>query len=228
VPFKHRRQAGKKLAQALLKYRAQNPVVLALPRGGVPVAAEVAAALGAPLEVVLVRKIGVPHQPELAMGAVADAGEMITVQDGDVLDHYGVDRSAFEAARDREVAEIQRRRQLYRPDCPEIDLNGRTVLLIDDGIATGSTIRAAVQAVWSRKAAKIVIAAPVASTQSIASLRESVDEFVVLESYADLGAIGFYYKDFAQVSDAEVMDTLRQFREHHQDPAPHASSHRLG
>lgn len=143
--FRDRADAGRRLAKALAKYKEAKPVVLALPRGGVAVAAEVASALAAPLDLVLVRKIGAPFQPELAMGAVVDGPEPITVRNEDVIGSFGVGQAAFDAARDEELAEIKRRRAAYLGARPSPDLKDCTAIVVDDGIATGATVRAAVR-----------------------------------------------------------------------------------
>jgi predicted phosphoribosyltransferase len=209
--FVNRSEAGRRLAQALLAYREQRPVVLALPRGGVPVAAEVAAALDAPLDLVLVRKFGVPAQPELAMGAVVNGGAPIIVRNEDVIRLAGVDEAEFRAVRDRELAEIERRRRVYLGDRAPVDVAGRTAIVIDDGVATGATIRAALRATRIRKPARLVLAVPVAPTDTVAALREEADEVICLEDHRSFGAIGFYYADFRQLSDQEVKDIVARF-----------------
>ena len=211
MAFVDRSDAGRRLARALLAYRNRRPVVLALPRGGVPVAAEVAAALHAPLDLVLVRKIGVPEQPELAMGAVVDGGAPIVVRNEDVIGLTGVDEAEFEAVRDRELAEIERRRRLYLGKRVPADVAGRTAIVIDDGVATGATTRAALRALRLRQPARLVLAVPVAPTDTMAALREEADEVVCLETHASFGAIGFYYADFRQLSDQEVKDIIARF-----------------
>ena len=145
MPFIDRTDAGRQLAKALARYKNQRPVVLALPRGGVPVAAEVANALDAPLDLILVRKIGVPSQPELAMGAVVDGAEPVVVRNEEVIQLTGVSETEFNSVRDEQLAEIERRRKLYLGDRPHPKLSGRTVIVVDDGIATGATTRAALQ-----------------------------------------------------------------------------------
>jgi putative phosphoribosyl transferase len=212
LAFKGRTDAGRKLAQALVSYRDQRPVVFALPRGGVVVAAEVALALRSPLDVLLVRKIGVPQQPELAMGAVVDGGPPLVVRNEDVINVVDVSESEFEMVCDRQLAEIERRRKHYLGDREPVDATGRTAIIIDDGIATGATVRAAVRATRLRKPAKLVLAVPVAPTDTIAQLRAEADDVVCLEEHAFFGAIGFYYSDFRQVSDKKVIDTLKRFR----------------
>ncbi len=208
MPFIDRTDAGRQLAKALARYKAQRPVVLALPRGGVPVAAEVAAVLDAPLDLILVRKIGVPFQPELAMGAVVDGGKPVIVRNEDVISLTGVSEQEFNATCDRQLAEIERRRKLYLGDRPHPQIAGRTVIVVDDGIATGATTRAALQAIRMRKPSKLVLAVPVAPTEFLKELRDEADEIICLEDYEDFGAIGLFYSDFAQVSDTEVIEIL--------------------
>jgi predicted phosphoribosyltransferase len=208
MPFIDRTDAGRQLAKALARYKAQRPIVLALPRGGVPVAAEVAAVLDAPLDLILVRKIGVPFQPELAMGAVVDGGKPVIVRNEDVISLTGVSEQEFNATCDQQLAEIERRRKLYLGDRPHPKIAGRTVIVVDDGIATGATTRAALQAIRMRKPSKLVLAVPVAPTESLKELRGEADEIICLEDYEDFGAIGLFYSNFAQVSDTEVIDIL--------------------
>lgn len=211
MAFRDRSQAGQKLAAALLKYRDQQPVVLALPRGGVPVAAEVATALDAPLDLVLVRKIGVPFQPELAMGAVVDGTAPLVVRNEDVIALAGIDEAQFKAVCDREMAEIERRRQRYLGGRERAEVVGHTAIVIDDGIATGATTRAALRATRMRHPAALVLAVPVAPTESLAALRTEADEIVCLEDHEHFGAIGFYYEDFRQISDEQVTEMLSRF-----------------
>jgi len=211
MPFKNRTEAGRRLAAALGAYRAQDPIVLALPRGGVPVAAEVAAALAAPLDLILVRKIGVPFQPELAMGAIVDGGAPIVVRNEDVIRHAGIDEATFEAVCDAESAEIERRRKRYLGDRDHPQIAGRTAIVIDDGVATGATTRAALRATRLRNPKRLVLAVPVAPSDSLAELRSEADDVVCLEDYDLFGAIGFYYADFRQITDEEVIAILRRF-----------------
>jgi putative phosphoribosyl transferase len=208
MPFIDRIDAGRKLAKAVASYKGQSPVVLALPRGGVPVAAEIAAALDAALDLILVRKIGVPFQPELAMGAVVDGSEPVVVRNESVIRLSGVSDTDFNAIRDQELAEIERRRKLYLGDRPHPQIAGRTVIIVDDGIATGATTRAALRATRMRKPSKLVLAVPVAPTASLKELRDEADDIICLEDYEDFGAIGFFYSDFSQVSDTEVIELL--------------------
>ena len=211
MPFRDRADAGRKLAAALAKYKTEKPIVFALPRGGVPVAAEVAAVLSAPLDLILVRKVGVPYQPELAMGAIVDGGAPITVRNEDVIRIAGIAEADFRAVCDRELAEIDRRRKLYLGDRPHPEVAGRVVIVIDDGIATGATTRAALRATRARNPKKLVLAVPVAPTSSLQELRSEADEVVCLEDYEPFGAIGFFYGDFRQVADEEVTATLARF-----------------
>jgi predicted phosphoribosyltransferase len=211
MPFANCSEAGRKLAKALAAFRDKNAVVLALPRGGVPVAKEVAAALGASLDLVLVRKIGVPDQPELAMGAVVDGPTPLTVRNQDVIAIAGVTEAEFTAVRDRELAEIRRRRTEYLGARLHPELAGRIVIVVEDGIATGATTRAALRAVRKQKPGKLVLAVPVAPTNSLAKLGSEADEVVCLEPHELFGAVGFFYFDFSQVSDREVKDILAEF-----------------
>jgi putative phosphoribosyl transferase len=211
MPFNDRSEAGQKLALALSKYKGQQPAVLALPRGGVPVAAEVARALNVPLDLVLVRKIGVPFQPELAMGAIVDGDRPIIVRNEDVIRMAGVDEVEFKSVCEAELAEIERRRERYLGGRERLDIAGRTAIVIDDGIATGATTRAALRAVRARNPKTLVLAVPVAPTESLGALRQDVDDLVCLEDHELFGAIGLYYRDFRQVSDEEVIELLARF-----------------
>ena len=211
MSFKDRSDAGRKLAKALASYKDQEPVILALPRGGVPVAAEVATMLNAALDLILVRKVGVPFQPELAMGAVVDGGAPIIVRNDDVIGLAGIDESDFKAICDSELAEIERRRQRYLGSRERVDISGRTAIVIDDGVATGATTRAALRATRMRNPKKLVLAVPVAPTDSLAALRSDADDVICLEDYEFFGAIGAYYADFSQVPDEEVIEMLKRF-----------------
>lgn len=211
MPFENRADAGRKLAAALGAYKDERPVVLALPRGGVPVAAEVAAALEAPLDLLLVRKLGVPSQPELAMGAVVDGSAPILVRNEDVVRLSDVSEEELQSVCAAELAEIERRRQHYLGDRARVDPAGRIAIVIDDGIATGATTRAALRALRQRRPRKLILAVPIAPTDTLEAMREEADEVVCLEDYEDFGAIGLFYADFRQVSDSEVIATLACF-----------------
>lgn len=209
MPFENRADAGERLARMLHQYRGDNPVVVALPRGGVPVAAEVARILAAQLDVLIVRKIGVPFQPELAMGAVVDGNPPVTLRNEDVIAMARVTDADFDAVRDRELAEIERRRQRYHAHAiPAIPTDGRTVILVDDGAATGATLRVAIRALRHGRPARIVVAVPVASAQAMAMLQSEADAVTCLETHEDLDAIGRYYRDFGQVEDDTVLQIL--------------------
>ena len=211
MSFKDRSEAGRKLAKALAAYKDQCPVILALPRGGVPVAAEVAAAFHAPLDLILVRKIGVPIQPELAMGAVVDGSAPLIVRNEDVIRLAGIDETEFKAVCDSELAEIERRRRRYLGNRERVNVDGRTAIVIDDGVATGATTRAALHATRMRNPRKLVLAVAVAPTDSLAALCGDADEVICLEDYELFGAIGLYYRNFSQVVDEEVIETLKRF-----------------
>lgn len=211
MDFRDRSDAGRRLAKALSSYKGRHPVVLALPRGGVPIAAEVAAALDAPLDLILVRKIGVPTQPELAMGAVVDGAAPILVRNEEVIELSGTTADEFDAACASELEEIERRRQLYIGDRARAEIAGHVVIVIDDGIATGATTRAALQAIRNRKPKELVLAVPVAPPDTIAKLRGEVDALICLETPKLFGAIGYFYRDFRQVSDQEVVAILERF-----------------
>jgi predicted phosphoribosyltransferase len=211
MPFRDRRDAGIRLAAALAAYKDQKPVILALPRGGVPVAAEIAAALAAPLDLILVRKIGVPFQPELAMGAVVDGIAPIVVRNDNVIRQAGIADEDFKSACDRELAEIDRRRKYYLGNRSPVAVDGCTAIVVDDGIATGATTRAALQATRMRNPKALVLAVPVAPIESLDEISQETDNTVCLEQYDDFGAIGLYYADFRQISDEEVIRTLARF-----------------
>jgi putative phosphoribosyl transferase len=211
MPFIDRADAGRKLARALLRYKSRHPVILALPRGGVPVAAEVAKALDAPLDLVLVRKIGVPMQPELAMAAVVDGASPIVVRNEDVIRFAEISEREFDAACQEELAEIERRRQLYIGQRARAEVTGQVVIVVDDGIATGATTKAALKAIRGRGPKELVLAVPVAPAETIGNLRPLVDDLVCLDTPELFGAIGYFYRDFRQVKDEEVIALLARF-----------------
>jgi predicted phosphoribosyltransferase len=205
-PYRDRREAGVELAARLVHYKGQDPVVLALPRGGVPVAYEVAHALDAPLDVFLVRKLGVPQQRELAMGAIASGG--VRVLNDDVVSWYGIPEERIEAIAREEQAELERRERAYRHGSAPLDVRDRVVLLVDDGLATGSTMKAAVQALRARAPARIVVAVPVGSPDTCEAFADLADEVVCARAPEHLGAVGAWYDDFSQTSDEEVHELL--------------------
>lgn len=201
--FRDRTDAGRRLAALLGAYaQRRDTLVLGLPRGGVPVAYEVARALGAPLDIIIVRKLGVPAEPELAMGAIASGG--VRVLNNAVIASMGVSPEAVEAVTARERRELERRERVYRGGRPAPEIAGRTLILVDDGIATGATIRAAVMALRQLHPARIVIATPVAAPSTCAELRPLVDDLICAQSPEDLYGIGFWYERFPQLSDNEL------------------------
>lgn len=209
--FRDRVDAGQKLARALHRYKSRHPIILALPRGGVPVAAEVAKSLQAPLDLILVRKIGVPSQPELAMGAVVDGDEPMVVRNTEVIEISAVSEQTFDAVCKQELAEIERRRECYLGNRARSVIGGQVVIVIDDGIATGATTLAAIRALRKREPQELVLAVPVAPLETLEKLHAEVDAIVCLDTPPDFGAIGLYYRDFHQVSDDEVVATLKLF-----------------
>ena len=211
MPFRDRSDAGRRLAKALAAYKREKPVILALPRGGVPVAAEVAAVLNAPLDLILVRKIGVPMQPELAIGAVVDGGQPIIVRNEDISQLVGVSEIEFKEICAAELAEIERRRERYLGDRIRVEVHSRVTIVIDDGIATGATTRAALRATRMRNPQKLVLAVPVAPTEALVEMRQEADDVVCLEAHERFRAIGWFYEDFTQVADQQVIDALKRF-----------------
>lgn len=208
-PFADRHDAGRALAERLSGMVGPDAVVLGLPRGGVVVAAEVAAALGCALDVVVVRKLGLPWQPELAMGAIAAAGETVeTVRTEVVLAGAQVQPATFEEVRDQELAELRRREAAYRDGRPPADLRGRDVVLVDDGLATGATMRAAVAAVRRQEPARVLVAVPVGAPRACADLAGEVDDLVCLSAPAGFRAVGQAYRNFAPTGDDEVRAAL--------------------
>jgi putative phosphoribosyl transferase len=208
--FIDRSDAGRQLGGKLMSYRDANPVVLALPRGGVPVAYEVARALGAPLDLLFVRKIGVPWQPELAAAAVADVGGPEVVRNERVISLADVPDEYIEAQAQHQMQEIARRRLAYCEGTPRLDLTGRTVIVVDDGIATGSTVRAALRALRKAHPAKIVLAVPVAPPETLAELEHEADAICCLEAPEDFVGISQFYFRFEQLADEEIIDLLRR------------------
>jgi predicted phosphoribosyltransferase len=207
--FRNRTDAGRRLAAKLTDYADRGDVlVLALPRGGVPVAFEVAQALGAPLDVFVVRKLGVPGHEELAMGAVATGG--VRVLNDDIVRGLGISDHEIDTVVARELHELARRERLYRGDRPPPDVAGRTVILVDDGLATGATMRAAVAASRQQRPARIVIAVPTASPDTSEALKAEADDVVCAMTPEPFFAVGHWYEDFTQTTDDEVRDLLCQ------------------
>ncbi len=207
MPFDDRRDAGRELARQLGAYAGRaDVIVLGLPRGGVPVAAEVARALRAPLDVLVVRKLGVPGHEELAMGALASGGARVL--NASIVRDLGLDDDAIERVEREERAELARRERLFRGERPTPDLRGKTVVLVDDGIATGATMRSAVAALRNGPPARVVVATPVAAPEAAEALRREADEVVCLGTPDDFLAVGRWYRDFPQTSDAEVRESL--------------------
>lgn len=206
--FHDRTDAGRRLAERLLHLKDADPVVLALPRGGVPVARPVAEALGAPLDLLLVRKIGAPQQPELALGAVVEGEPPQTVVNEDVVEELGIPAGYVTEQAADQLAEIERRRRLWLHGRAAMPPYGRTVILVDDGVATGATIRAALLALERAGAARRVLAIPVAPPAVAAALRQACDEAVILAEPALFGSVGAFYDDFRQLEDAEVTALL--------------------
>ncbi|HWX36084.1 MAG TPA: phosphoribosyltransferase [Steroidobacteraceae bacterium] len=208
--FANRTSAGRELSGRLQHLRHEKPVVLALPRGGVPVGFEIAEQLDAPLDIILVRKIGVPWQPELALGAVVDGADPQVIFNDKLAAELGIERDYIAGETARQLQEIERRRKIYLGDRPSSPLAGATVIVVDDGIATGSTVRAALRAVRKSGAAKIVLAVPVAPEDTLDELRGEVDEIVFLGSPSPFIAVGAHYAEFAQLTDADVVALLEK------------------
>lgn len=206
VRFADRRDAGRRLAERLLPLAVESPVVVALPRGGVPVAREVAVALGAPLDILAVRKLGAPANPEYAIGAIAEDGTRVI--DPGAVTAMGVGSEQIDRIVAREVAELRRRIAAYRDDRAPIELAGRTVIVIDDGVATGLTDMAALRAVRRRKPRRLILAVPVCAPESALRLRQHADQVVCLLSPPRLRGVGEWYRDFSQVSDEQVVAAL--------------------
>jgi len=206
-PFANRREAGVELAARLDRYRDRDDVVvLGLPRGGVPVAFEVARALGAPLDVFLVRKLGVPRHRELAMGAIASGG--VRVLNDEVVGWYGVPKTVIDAVAREELLELERRERAYRDDRQLLDVRNRTVILVDDGLATGSSMKAAVEAVRALAPARIVVAVPVGAPETCGALSHAADDVVCARTPEPFSAVGLWYEDFSQTTDQEVRELL--------------------
>jgi putative phosphoribosyl transferase len=207
--FRNRSEAGRLLAHALQRYKNRPDVlVLALPRGGVPVAYEVAKSLNAPLDVFIVRKLGVPGHEELAMGAIASDG--VHALNTSVIEQLNIPQSAIDAVAKREGEELQRRERLYRGEKPPLDINNRIVILVDDGLATGSTMKAAIAALRRQNPLRIIVAVPTAPSETCNELQHEADEVICAVTPDPFYAVGQWYEDFQQTTDAEVTDLIRQ------------------
>jgi predicted phosphoribosyltransferase len=204
--FADRGDAGRRLAERLRPLAEEDPVIVALPRGGVPVAREVADALDAPLDILAVRKLGAPHNPEYGIGAVAEDGTRVI--DPEAVAVLGINGSTIDEITARESAELRRRVDLYRDDRPPLDLTGRTVIVVDDGVATGVTDTAALRAVKRRNPRRVLLAVPVCAPESAERLRLEADQVVCLLEPEPLFGVGQWYRDFSQVSDEEVLTAV--------------------
>lgn len=210
ILFEDRVDAGRQLAERLAPYAEERPVVFALPRGGVPVGAEVSRSLGAPLEVIVSRKLGAPGQPEFGIGAVAPSG--VRVLNERAVRALGIEEDYLEMISARELAEAERRLKLFRGDRPYPDLERRTAILVDDGLATGVTARAALLALRRRNPRRLVLAVPVCALQTAELLRPEADDLICLLAPANLEAVGLWYRNFEQTSDEEVVRLLEEVR----------------
>jgi putative phosphoribosyl transferase len=208
--FADRAEAGRLLAPRVAALGLKDPLILALPRGGVPVAAEVARALKAPLDLLMVRKIGVPWQPELAVAAVVDGDHPEIVIDEETFGITGTPRDYIDEEAQRQLKEIERRRAIYLSGRPSLPLAGRSVVLVDDGIATGTSVRAALKALRRAAVARLVLAVPVGPPDTVQALRDEVDDLVCLSQPPFFHAVGVHYRDFHQVEDDEVVALLAQ------------------
>lgn len=209
--FRDRTEAGEILGKALVEANLADPVVFALPRGGAPVGAEVAKALGAPFDLILVRKLGAPGHEELAIGAVADGTAPVTVIHEDVVRELGVSESYIREKTAEALAEIERRRALFRTKLPAQQAAGRTAVIVDDGLATGATMEAAIKSVRNAGARRIVVAVPVAPPDLAEKIRQSVDSFICLSTPSPFYAVGGHYRNFRQLSDEDVLRLLAPF-----------------
>lgn len=209
-PFENRRQAGQQLAQRLARFATTHPVILALPRGGVPVAFEVAKALNAPLDLLFVRKIGAPGHSEFGIGAVVDGASPQLVLNDDIVRQIAPGADYIRSEMRRQLTEIERRRQAYCGKRPPIALKARTVIVVDDGIATGGTMKAALRGANRNDPDWLVLAVPVAPPATIANLKNECNEVICLEAHEPFGAVGAFYRDFTQTTDEEVVSLLSQ------------------
>lgn len=208
--FQDRHEAGQKLAEQLFKYQNEKPFIIALPRGGVVIGVEVARKLKAPLDVMVVRKLGAPYQPELGIGAIAPNG--VRILNMEMIRLLHITEAALEQITQKEMQELRRRLQVYRGDSPMPDLANRTVIIVDDGLATGITAKAAIHTIKGMNPKQIVLAAPVCAWDTVEVLEQEADEVVCVETPMDFMAVGAWYRQFRQVSDQEVIALLHQSR----------------
>lgn len=208
--FTNRREAGRALARALLDYANKNPVIYALPRGGAPVAAEIAQRLGARLDLILVRKLGAPRQPELAIGAVVDGASPTLILHEDIIRQLGVSENYVTAAKNEALSELDRRRKLYRKGRPPISPKSKTAIIVDDGLATGATMEAAINALRQAGPKHIIVAVPVAPTDTLARLDNLADEIICLATPTPFWSVGSYYQSFPQLNDDDVIACLKE------------------
>ncbi len=208
--FRDRREAGRVLAAEIAMTAPDRPVVLALPRGGLPVAAEIARALKAPLDILVVRKVGAPDNPELALAALVDGDPPDLVANDEIVAAYGLDPAGLEALVRNERPELERRRQTYRGTRKPVDVAGRTVILVDDGVATGTTVKAALRALARRRPARVILAVPVAPPEVIAALTREADLVVCPRQPDRFRALSLHYRDFPQLTDREVLEILAE------------------
>jgi len=209
IRFADRRDAGRRLSERLLPFAYENPLVIGLPRGGIPVAREVALALHAPLDFLAVRKLGAPHNPEYGIGAVAEGG--VRLIDPEAIAILGLSNGIVDQIAAREAAELERRAALYRDDRPPLNLSGHTAIVVDDGVATGVTDAAALRALRRMRPNRLVLAVPVCPPDSARRLREEADEVIALQQPSRFFGVGQFYEDFSQVADEEVVSTLAEF-----------------
>lgn len=209
--YKDRYDAGQQLAEKLLKYKEENPIILALPRGGVVLGYEIAKKLNAPLDIIVARKIGAPLQPELGVGAIAPKG--VRILNNELIRTLGISELQIEQIIEKETIEMNRRIELYRGELPQLDLDGKTVIIVDDGIATGISDKAAILSVKHFFPKKIILAVPICPPYAAEKFRQYVDEFLCLIQPSDFYAVGAYYENFEQTSDEEVIDLLKKANE---------------
>jgi putative phosphoribosyl transferase len=222
--FRDREAAGRRLAQRLEQYRDEDPIILALPRGGVPVAHEISRALRAPLDIFIARKLGAPGRKEFGIGAVAPGG--VRVLNERAVEALKISEEYIERAAREETEEIERRLRLLRGDRPEPEVGGRIAILVDDGLATGVTARAAIEALRQRNPGRLIVAVPVCAAQTADLLRPEVDELVCLEAPTNLMAVGLWYEDFYQVEDEEVVELLERARREQEESSATGPQHR--